>query len=98
MSSRNLRLSPSQRTNATVLYQALVTATNSLRSGVPLETVKKAVFEMVNSKPEFKVEYFELADSKNLMILNNVDKVVLPILCIAAYAGEIRLIDNMFLD
>ena len=46
---------------------------------------------------EFRIR-FELADSKNLTILTNVDKTVLPILCIAGYAGEVRLIDNMFLD
>jgi pantoate--beta-alanine ligase len=73
-------------------------AKNALNSGTPLETVKKAVSDKVNEKADLKLEYFELADSKNLTILNNVDKTVLPILCIAGYAGEIRLIDNMFLD
>ncbi|HMG93094.1 MAG TPA: pantoate--beta-alanine ligase [Chryseolinea sp.] len=98
MSSRNLRLSQAQRFNASVFHQALTMAKNALISGAELETVKKAVSDMVNSKPEIKLEYFELADSKNLTILNNVDKAVLPILCIAGYAGDIRLIDNMFLD
>jgi pantoate--beta-alanine ligase len=98
MSSRNLRLTNSQRSSAPILHQCLLMARNALRSGTPLEAVKKAVFERVNEKPEMKLEYFELADSKNLTILNNVDNSVLPILCIAAYAGEIRLIDNMFLD
>jgi pantoate--beta-alanine ligase len=98
MSSRNLRLSESQRSNATVLFESLVMAKNALKSGSPLETVKKAVSERVNARPEMKLEYFELADSKNLTILDNVDTSVLPILCIAGYAGEIRLIDNMFLD
>jgi pantoate--beta-alanine ligase len=73
-------------------------ARKAIRSGTPLATVKKAVSEKVNEKPEMKLEYFELADSKNLTILNDVDNSVSPILCIAAYAGEIRLIDNMFLD
>ncbi|HEX6891655.1 MAG TPA: pantoate--beta-alanine ligase [Chryseolinea sp.] len=98
MSSRNLRLNQLQRSSATVFYQALIMAKNALTSGAGLETVKKSVSNLVNSKPEMKLEYFELADSKNLTILNNVDKAVLPILCIAGYAGEIRLIDNMFLD
>jgi len=98
MSSRNLRLNQMQRANATVFHQALNMARQALISGTGLETVKKAVLDMVNSKPEIKLEYFELADSKNLTILDNVDKAVLPILCIAGYAGEIRLIDNMFLE
>lgn len=98
MSSRNLRLNPSQRASAVAFYEALIMAKNALNSGTPLETVKKAVSDKVNEKADLKLEYFELADSKNLTILNNVDKTVLPILCIAGYAGEIRLIDNMFLD
>lgn len=98
MSSRNLRLTPLQRSSATVLYQSLQMANNALKSGTPLEAVKKAVSDRVNAKPEMKLEYFELADSKNLTILDNVDYSVSPILCIAAYAGEVRLIDNMFLD
>ena len=98
MSSRNLRLSPSQRSSATVLYQSLQMANKALKSGSPLASVKKAVSERVNAKAEMKLEYFELADSKNLTILNNVDNSTSPILCIAAYAGEVRLIDNMFLD
>jgi len=98
MSSRNLRLSQAQRSNAVVFHQALVMAKNALAAGEGLETVKKAVFDMVNSKPEIKLEYFELADSRTLTILDTVDNGFLPILCIAGFAGEIRLIDNMFLD
>ncbi|MBA4054451.1 MAG: pantoate--beta-alanine ligase, partial [Marivirga sp.] len=37
-------------------------------------------------------------DSKNLNLLKRVDMAHEPILCIAGYAGEVRLIDNMFLD
>ena len=73
-------------------------ARKAIKSGTPLEAVKKAVSEQVNKTSEMKLEYFELADSKNLTILNDVDNSVSSILCIAGYAGEIRLIDNMFLD
>jgi len=98
MSSRNLRLTGSQRTNAIVFYQAIAMAKESLKKGKSLETVKKAVSDKVNETPEMRLEYFELADSKNLNILDGVDKTASPILCIAGYAGEVRLIDNMFLD
>lgn len=98
MSSRNLRLSDSQRSHATIFYKALLFAKNALKTGNPLETVKKAVSEMVNKEQDIRLEYFELANSQNLTILDNVDNAALPILCIAGYAGEIRLIDNMFLD
>ncbi len=52
---------------------------------------------MFNELPEVKLEYFELADSLNLRPISNVDEASHPILCIAAYFGELRLIDNVLL-
>ncbi len=98
MSSRNLRLSPKERLQASVLYQSLLMAKKGLNDGLPLETVKKAVKSLVEEQQDVKLEYFELADRKNLMPVNTVDSGTQAIICIAAYAGEVRLIDNMFLD
>ncbi len=98
LSSRNLRLSPAQRTKATLFYQGLMNARKSLRDGIALETVKDNVRLIVESQPEVRLEYFELADSKNLNLLDYVEQSNKPILCIAGYVGDIRLIDNMFLD
>lgn len=98
MSSRNLRLTEKQRAHATVFYHALTMAKGALKAGKELQAVKKAVKEMVDQKPEMRLEYFELTDSKNLSVLDSVDGAVHPIMCIAGYAGEVRLIDNMFLD
>ncbi len=98
MSSRNLRLTETQRASASILYRAMQKASERLKSGTPLQEVFTQVQQMVDNTPEMRLEYFELADSKNLNVLNNVDSAAAPILCIAAYAGEVRLIDNMFLD
>jgi len=98
MSSRNLRLSETQRNHAAVFFQALTMARMALKAGQALQDVKMAVREMVNDKPDINLQYFELANSKNLHILKNVDNSVTPIMCIAGYVGEVRLIDNMFLD
>jgi len=97
MSSRNLRLSAEQRAHATVFHQALLTARQELIKGTAIETVKNKVKEIVEKKPEVKLEYIEVADSKNLNLLENVTASDQPILCIAGYVGEIRLIDNMFI-
>ncbi len=98
MSSRNLRLSENQRANAAVLHQALTMAKEALKAGRALRIVKKEVHKMVNGKPDMSLQYFELANAKNLSILEGLDSSVMPIMCIAGYAGEVRLIDNMFLD
>lgn len=98
MSSRNLRLTAEQRNKAIVLYQSLLYARESLQSGAELEWVKKQVQNNVE-KQGVTLEYFEVADSENLNLLKSVKEGKnQPILCIAGYVGEVRLIDNMFLD
>ncbi|HTE31632.1 MAG TPA: pantoate--beta-alanine ligase [Chryseolinea sp.] len=98
MSSRNLRLTQEERVQAAVLYRALSMAKESLKSGQGLEFVRMEVKALVEGQPAMKLEYFELADSQNLTPLSNVKDGGRPIMCIAAFAGDVRLIDNMFLD
>ncbi|MEO8471922.1 MAG: pantoate--beta-alanine ligase [Chryseolinea sp.] len=98
MSSRNRRLTPELRTQAVCIYQALNLAKRDLEKGMPLESVKKSVKETVERQPDMKLEYFELADRLNLTSVNTVKNGSQAIMCIAAFAGEVRLIDNMFLD
>ncbi len=98
MSSRNLRLTDTQRPRAIVFYKALLAAKSMLRNKESISTVKDSVKKIVEAEPEIKLEYFEVTDSKNLTVLKNVEASDKPIMCIAGYVGEIRLIDNMFLD
>jgi pantoate--beta-alanine ligase len=98
LSSRNLRLDPEQRINAGIFYQALLQAKKELKAGKNIQDVKKLVAELVEKKPGVKHEYFEVAESANLNLLDNVNGAKRPIMCIAGYVGEVRLIDNMFLD
>jgi pantoate--beta-alanine ligase len=98
LSSRNLRLDEKQRVTANIFYKSLVKAKTALLEGKPLKEVKGMVASMVQSVQNVRLEYFELADSKNLNLLENVEQSSQPIMCIAGYVGDIRLIDNMFLD
>ncbi|HYG19757.1 MAG TPA: pantoate--beta-alanine ligase [Ohtaekwangia sp.] len=97
MSSRNQRLKGPDRLNAGVFYQALLAARESLIKGIALDKVRHTVREMVNARPGVSLEYFEVADSINLNQLDSVKASDRPILCIAGFVGEVRLIDNMFL-
>ncbi len=97
LSSRNLRLTPEERKKANIFYRALLEAKDALNEGTSLTQVKIRMREMVESHAGVSLEYFELADSKNLNLLENVEESRQPIICIAGYIGEIRLIDNMFL-
>ncbi|SKC73819.1 pantoate--beta-alanine ligase [Ohtaekwangia koreensis] len=98
MSSRNLRLNEQQREQAIVFFRALSAAKTILLSGKSISEAKNLVKEIIEQQPGTILEYFEVADSKNLNLLENVKDSNRPIMCIAGFIGEIRLIDNMFLD
>lgn len=96
MSSRNQRLNLIQRKQAIVFFNALSFAQTALREGKILANVKSEVKNMVESEPGVRLEYFEVADSLNLNLLDNVSDSEQPIMCIAGYVGDVRLIDNLF--
>ena len=96
MSSRNQRLNLQERKNALVLYESLQLGKQLLKSGQPMEIVAKAIKDKCEAVSNVKLEYFELAHTENLMPAENVtDK---TILLIAAFVGEVRLIDNLLMD
>jgi pantoate--beta-alanine ligase len=82
MSSRNLRLSAADREKATTIYKALqlIQAGKSRQEAVQLLT-----------EQGFKIDYVELADRTTLAPREKTPAVAL----IAAFLGEVRLIDNM---
>lgn len=96
MSSRNLRLTIDQRKRAAILFETLNESSDLLRKGNSISQVKDFVKKRLVSSPDIRLEYFEVADSENLKLLNNVEESVSPILCIAAFVGDVRLIDNLF--
>jgi pantoate--beta-alanine ligase len=97
MSSRNMRLSDDQKEKATILYKALSQGKALLKSGSSITQVKHTIEVLFQHEPEIKLEYFEVVDSENLTLLNNVEESETPIVCMAAFVGGVRLIDNMFL-
>ncbi len=97
MSSRNTRLSPSMRQNAGIIYQTLK---KYHQQTVPFEikSLKNKVIEEINACDQFDVEYFEIVDDDELKVLISVDDIKKESSytgCIAVYAGEVRLIDNI---
>jgi pantoate--beta-alanine ligase len=98
MSSRNKRLDKDQRAKSIIFYEALKFSESLLKNGRDMQQVKDEVANLFNTDADVRLEYFELADSANLKSISSVEKANLPILCIAGYVGDIRLIDNMFID
>lgn len=96
MSSRNARLSSSQRKKATIFYQSLTQGAQMLRNGKSWKVIQSEIKATCESIDEIRLEYFELADTSNLKSLESVsDK---AILLVAGYVGEVRLIDNLLLE
>lgn len=96
MSSRNLRLNDQERQHATVFYKAMILGKELFANGKEVAFVKNVVEKMVDEEEYARLEYFEVADSTNLNVLEFVKGAEMPIMCIAGYIGEVRLIDNMF--
>lgn len=95
MSSRNMRLGETERKKAVILYESLLAAKKMILEGQPLLRAKDLVKQKFDSVAGVKLEYFELADSENLNLLENVSPQ--SVLLIAGLVGEVRLIDNLLL-
>lgn len=94
MSSRNRRLTGAQRQEANILYRALTFARQHIRSH-PFEEIEKEVKEMVNKVKGMRLEYFEIIDERTFGKAGSYmpDRPLRAV--IAAYMGDVRLIDNM---
>jgi pantoate--beta-alanine ligase len=97
MSSRNVRLSSENRAIAPVLYQTLQTARNLL-SHMPVNEVKKEILGHLANFTQIQPEYFEIVDSTTLESVQDARLHKQVSLCIAAYIGEVRLIDNIYVN
>jgi len=94
MSSRNIRLTPSQRQIAPRIAQTLKESVAVARTET-VDAVRRRVIETLDSLPEMRVEYFEIVDGETLQPLSDWRQSACPTGCIAVYCGEVRLIDNI---
>ena len=94
MSSRNMRLTEKYRTAAPFIYKTLL-KTKEMWNKNSIEEIKTFVKKSFEEHPLLELEYFEIADEKNLKptiekINGNKYRGF-----IVVYAGDIRLIDNI---
>jgi pantoate--beta-alanine ligase len=95
MSSRNRRLTEPQRNLAGIIYQCLVSI--QAKKGVQsFSIVKKECMDILEKKG-FKPEYIELANANTLELLPDYADDIPMVALIAAFMGDIRLIDNLVL-
>lgn len=95
MSSRNLRLTKEQRSKAVFIYKMLEYLKNEIAPG-SLSAIKQKAISVLTDNG-FKVDYVELTDTKKLSLVSEWDGKQQLTALIAAFIGEVRLIDNMIL-
>ncbi len=97
MSSRNERLTPQQFEEATIIYQTLL----EVREEYPHHTLaelENLVAERFLLHPTIKLEYFEIVNENTLKPEKSKQPGTKYRAFIAAFVGEVRLIDNMSLN
>lgn len=93
MSSRNVRLTPEERSIAPTIYRILNECKTALLEGTPVEVALKNARDAFSQQPAFRLEYIELVDADTLKPLNETGKA--NALCVAVHLGNVRLIDNI---
>lgn len=95
MSSRNVRLTETQRKEATIIYETLAKVKEWFKV-ISLDEIKQRVTDIFKNS-NFELEYFVIADKDTLKEANAIDEDKEYRAFIVAYADTVRLIDNMHL-
>jgi len=97
LSSRNVHLSPSERRQSLCLYKALSRARALAQAGErEAAALIAAARREIESSPLARLEYLEVVDAETLEPVSRLERPAR--MCLAAWLGDTRLIDNMGLD
>lgn len=97
MSSRNQRLSTSQRDAARVIHETLLKVNDWFRI-ITVPEINSRVKDIFEDQKGMVLEYFEIADEETLKETDFFYKDRNYRAFIVVFVGEVRLIDNMHLD
>jgi pantoate--beta-alanine ligase len=96
MSSRNLRLAPADRQKATTIYECLTLIKQQCQADNSWNTIKGQAEQLLTSRG-FIIDYVALADAATLEPAENCHGPKALVALIAAFLGDVRLIDNMLI-
>lgn len=95
MSSRNMRLTETERKKAGQIFETLKFIKETLAPG-SLTTLKNKAGSLLIQQG-FTIDYVEIADAKKLTLPDTWDGQQELVALVAGFIGEVRLIDNMLL-
>jgi pantoate--beta-alanine ligase len=97
MSSRNVYLTPQERTAAAVLHRALTAAKEELSQGTrDALQLQSTLRRILDAEPLARLDYAEIVDAESFAPVARVSRPCYVLL--AAYLGKTRLIDNMLIE
>ena len=93
LSSRNERLSASEKQTALAISKTLFASLNwAKESGATVQSVQQRVIDTINAVDGLEVEYYEIVDQTTLLPTDTFNH---AIGCVTVYCGPVRLIDNI---
>jgi pantoate--beta-alanine ligase len=92
MSSRNIRLSAEERKQAPLIYKTLQMVKENKENKSPEELEALAIHLL---EGVFKPEYFKIANGHSLQPISKWADTDYPVALVAAFLGDVRLIDNL---
>jgi pantoate--beta-alanine ligase len=95
MSSRNMRLNPEERQQALLLYQQLSQAKERLLAGESWKQIQSDTAAAFSNAANTELEYFALLHPETFEIFDSFSRESPQSICIAAFVGQVRLIDNL---
>lgn len=95
MSSRNLRLSPELRAVAPEIYRSMLAAKAALVHESAAHVQARALEHL--QAAGLKPEYFDIVDGNSLLPVAGYNDSDFIVVCAAAWAGDVRLIDNLII-
>ena len=100
LSSRNALLMPAQRQDVPLLYRALLRAKALIEQGERrVSVLQKTIADLIASSPHLRLDYAAICDASSFASIERLPDLVPAqagfLLAVAAYAGSIRLIDNI---
>tara|TARA_B100000925_G_scaffold291909_1_gene282388 strand:+ start:1478 stop:2326 length:849 start_codon:yes stop_codon:yes gene_type:complete len=96
-SSRNNRLTNSDRKKASIIYKSLIFIKSNFKKK-PLNVLRSHVISSIEKIKNFKVQYLEILDNNSLSPYNNENDSSIQRAFICVVVNDIRLIDNILLN
>ena len=96
MSSRNFYLTPEERQQAPIIFNALQAAREKVKNGLTdANQVRDQITKMIQTSPLARIDYVEIIDDQTLTPVETIKPGTFA--AVAVYYGKTRLIDNIYL-